>query len=322
EALHTDPLTHECTKIVDQHDLFDSETNLQGLLQRLTIYGKLRNVQLLQLIDLNLLSTESAYDEKQKFETLKERLDECAAYRRSMIVYDLDSLVGINRSEGNASTGRTTNLSLINHNIYTHIKDRFQNAHVESGSISENNDTIDTDEKWSVIVIREPFLLRQFYDDIKFTRPENEIQEEEAELRLVNERNKCVQCNDFYTEKDNRMDVCIHHDGFVYDNHCPQLTKWTRRAAIEQLLKEDAEVNQPRAHVIQTPEEKERLERRKQRYKFICCDQTLQIGGMAAGCKKGKHSLPHTTHIEWENACDENTDYRAKLSSLLQSRTR
>ncbi|CAF4168496.1 unnamed protein product, partial [Rotaria magnacalcarata] len=126
------PITSEREKVVYLDFLSDSETNMQELLERLTIYGNSRNVQLFQLIDLNLLSAESAYGEKEKFETLKERLDECAAYRRSMIVYDLDSLIGVNRSEGNSSMGRSTNLSLINHNVYTYIKDKFQSAYIQS----------------------------------------------------------------------------------------------------------------------------------------------------------------------------------------------
>ncbi|CAF3321677.1 unnamed protein product [Rotaria sp. Silwood2] len=320
EAVHTHPTTHEQKKIVYQHALLDTETSIQGLLERLTVYGKSRNVQLLQLIDLNLLSAESAYDEKQKFETLKERLDECAAYRRSMIIYDLDSLIGINRSEGNASTGRTTNLSLINHNIYTHIKDKFQNTYIQAASNSDNDNNIVSDEKWSVMVIREPFLLRHFRDDIKFTLSNDEIEEEEEENRRATERIKCVQCNDFYIEQDNRMGACVHHDGFIYDNYSSRLEVWTQRGATEQLLKEEARSIQPSAYGMQTPEQKEHIERMKQRFKFICCHQTLFIGGMMGGCKKGKHSLPNVTVEKWEETCNENQDYRNKRRNLLQSR--
>jgi hypothetical protein len=89
--------------IIIEHKLNEDETNLQQLLQRITRYGENRNVQLLQLIDLNLLSSQSAYDEKKIFETLKERYDECVAYHRSLIVYNLDSLIGINKSESESS---------------------------------------------------------------------------------------------------------------------------------------------------------------------------------------------------------------------------
>lgn len=118
-------------KVVYNENLINRETDMQNLLERLTIYGKSRNVQLLQLVDLSLLSTESAYDEKRKFEILTERVDECSSYRRSMIVYDLDSLVGVNKSEGQSSMGNSTNLSLTNQGVFTFVGDRFQKAHVD-----------------------------------------------------------------------------------------------------------------------------------------------------------------------------------------------
>jgi hypothetical protein len=40
------------------------------------------------------------------FETLKERYDECMEYKRSMIIYDLDSLVGVNKSKRTNSLSR------------------------------------------------------------------------------------------------------------------------------------------------------------------------------------------------------------------------
>ncbi|CAF4665900.1 unnamed protein product, partial [Rotaria sp. Silwood2] len=104
-----------------EYDLYDNETNVQTLLERLTAYGKNRNVQLLQLIDLNLLASQSAYDEKKVYETLKDRYDECAAYARSMIVYDLDALVGVNKSESDSNMGRSISSSVHNQSIYTYV---------------------------------------------------------------------------------------------------------------------------------------------------------------------------------------------------------
>ncbi|CAF1473048.1 unnamed protein product [Adineta ricciae] len=317
EAVETNPITGESKKIVYRYALLDSETILQGLLERLTTYGKLRNVQLLQLVDLNLLSAESAHDEKQKFETLKERLDECGAYRRSMIVYDLDSLVGINRSEGNASTGRTTNFSLINHNIYTHIKDKFQNTYVQH---STNNSTQDTEEKWSVVFISDAFLLRQFSDDVKFTRPQSEIDEEQAEECRANQQILCVQCDDYYIEQDNRMGACAHHNGFIYDVYSVDLAICIRKRVIENLLDEESRFNGRLNRNPPTQEEKENFERQKHRFRYICCDQVLQIGGAMSGCKRGKHSERNVTREHWETTCDRNQEYRRKRLALLEKR--
>ncbi|CAF1085429.1 unnamed protein product [Adineta steineri] len=317
--------TDEREKVVYQEFLRDSETNLQELLERLTVYGKSRNVQLLQLIDLNLLSAESAYDEKDKFETLKERLDECAGYRRSMIVYDLDSLIGVNKSEGNSSMGRSTNFSLINQNVYTYVKDKFQTAYIEpspmfSNTTENNNNDIVSTEKWSVMVIRDQFLLRQFCDDVQFTRTSSEIEEEEAQMRSADERIKCVQCNDYYIEPDNKMGVCMHHDGFVYDNHSLTLDHWGQRDAVERLLKEEAAAIQMSLKTPLSPEEKERMEREKLRFKYICCNQTVQTASSMGGCKKGKHSPPNMTLLEWEYACDNHKDYQDKRLNLLRNK--
>ena len=319
EREHISSRMGEQKKEIYPESLLDSETNLQELLERLTVYGKSRNVQLLQLIDLNLLSAESAYDEKQKFEILKERLDECAAYHRSMIVYDLDSLIGVNRSEGNSSMGRSTNLSLINHNIYTHIKDKFLNTHIQAASTTKSETTVTTDEKWSVMIVRDPFLLRQFCNDVQFTRVSSEIEEEKAEMRRANERIKCVQCNDYYIEQDNKMGSCVHHDGFVYDNLSLTLERWDQRATMEKLLKEEAQAAQQKNL---TPEQKERFERAKQRFKYICCDQTVQAVGGMNGCKRGKHSPPNMTLNEWEQACNTNREYQEKRIKLLKIRNK
>ena len=323
EAIITQRDTGDREKVVYQEFLLASETNLKELLPRLTFYGKSRNVQLLQLIDLNLLSEESAYDEKQKFEILKERLDECSEYRRSMIVYDLDSLIGVNKSEGNSSMGRSTNFSLTNQNVYTYVKEKFQLAYIEEPLTpqEDNSNNNFNEEKWSVMVISDPFLLRQFCDDVKFTRLPSEIEEEEAEMRRADERIKCIQCNDFYIEQDNKMGVCNHHDGFVYDNHSLRLDSWTQRAAMNQLLKEEADaIKRLSTTAAMSPEEKERSEREKLRFKFICCDQTVQVAGAMGGCKRGKHSLANKTLIEWEHVCDNNIDYQEKRLNLLQSR--
>ncbi|CAF4627428.1 unnamed protein product, partial [Rotaria magnacalcarata] len=80
------------------------------------------------LIDLNLLSSKGAYDEKKIFETLKERYDECMEYKRSMIVYDLDSLVGVNQSDSESSMGTSTSTSIVNQSIYIYVTSRFREA--------------------------------------------------------------------------------------------------------------------------------------------------------------------------------------------------
>jgi hypothetical protein len=306
--------TTDQEKVVYHENLISRETDMQSLLERLTIYGKSRNVQLLQLIDLSLLSSEGAYDEKRKFEILTERVDECSSYRRSMIVYDLDSLVGVNKSEGQSSTGTSTNISLTNQSVFTFVGDRFNMAHVDMARSDEEQAL--AKENWAVVVGRDPFLLRQFCDFIQFTRTEEELEEEKQTLIRQEKEIKCIKCNDYYLEQDNKMGVCVHHDGFVYDNRSIGLNKYSQQSAIQKLLQEEALASK------QT-EQREQLERVKQSFKFICCHQTVVAGGNFGGCKKGRHGFKDKQTVtlnEWERMCDENREYLQKRANLWADR--
>jgi hypothetical protein len=191
---------------VIEHELNPNETSVQSLLERLTVYGKDRNVQLLQLIDLNLLASQGAYDEKKVFETLKERYDECVAYSRSMIIYDLDALVGVNKSESDSSMGRSMSSSVVNQSVYTYVRARFREAVVElQEEESDEQQQQQTIEKWAVAVIREPFLLRQFTNDVQFARTHQEEEELDLERRKAEDLLKCVKCKDLYIENENKM---------------------------------------------------------------------------------------------------------------------
>ena len=315
-------ITHnnkEKEKIVYQDRLLDRETDLKQLIERLVYYGKSRNVQLLQLVDLNLLLAESAYNEEKKFEILKERVEECMSYRRSMIVFDLDSLIGVNRSEGHAAMGNSTNLSLINQNVNIYIQEKFRDAYCQALLTSKDKEQDDEDfdkleEKWSVIVVRESYIYRQFCSgDHQFTRPPEEIDEEEEERRRSEENLMCVKCKNDYTEQENKMGQCTYHDGFIYDCSSIRLQIFSQSGSIQTLITEEAQFLSQIRHI--TNEQKEQHERNKQRFKYICCQQTVQTSNTTGGCKKGKHQ--HLTDAEWENQCMNNGYYLQKWGNLL-----
>ncbi|CAF4403023.1 unnamed protein product [Rotaria sp. Silwood2] len=330
-----------------EHELHSNETNVKALLERLTSYGKNRNVQLLQLVDLNLLASQGAHDEKKVFETLKDRFDESIAYTRSMIVYDLDALVGVNKSESDSTMGRSTSSSVVNQHIYTYVRSRFLDCNIEY----EKGKSIDKIERWAVAIIREPFLLRQFCVDVKFTRTRQEEEELELERSKAEDLLKCIKCKDFYIENDNKMGKrfafylnnlirqkiilgqCVHHDGYIYDNSAADLTKYTPSEATQLLSKLECDT------IIDT-ERHDELERQKGKFKWICCDAVLASGN-TGGCKKGKHGfqvkqnnnlqdrrqadttvdrLAPTTIEEWEQVCLNNEDYNNKWLMLLASR--
>ena len=304
----------------------ETEQNLQQLLERITAYGTDRNVQLLQLIDLNLLSSKGAYDEQKVSEILKECYDECTAYKRSMIVYDLDSLIGVNQSESDSSMGTSISSSVVNQRIYVYITNRFQEAKIESSNPDEKART----ERWAVAIVRDPFLLKKFTTDVDFTPTDKQQEKEEEDQRKSTEIIACVKCRDSYIENENKLGACTHHDGFVYDNSTLDLKKYRLSEAIEQLNRDEFVA----MNTKKKPEDTD-LERRKTRMKFICCGAVVQTGGNNGGCKKLKHGFDRKQQrtgnrnvltkediLTWENVCFENIYYNDIRQELFTQRAK
>ncbi|CAF1043150.1 unnamed protein product, partial [Didymodactylos carnosus] len=327
ETIETSRKGHH-KKYVYEDQLRETEQNLQQLLERITSYGNDRNVQLLQLIDLNLLSSKGAYDEKKVFETLKERYDECMEYKRSMIVYDLDSLIGVNKSESESSMGTSTSSSVVNQSIYIYVTSRFREAKIEVNNADKRLKI----ERWAIAVVRDPFLLKKFAVDVEFTSTEEQQKEEEDERRKSKEQIKCVKCRDFYIETENKMGSCTYHDGFVYDNSSYELKQYRQNEAIEELNHDEFKVMT--ADSTETTQ-KDEVERKKTRFKYICCNTTVQAGTTAGGCKKGKHGLEGSegkrkkgtgkvldeeTVKKWELECLNNQEYNELRTQLLKQR--
>ncbi|CAF0908395.1 unnamed protein product [Rotaria sordida] len=328
EIITKKPNTNNNQISVVERKLYPYETNVQTLLERLTAYGKSRNVQLLQLIDLNLLASQGAYDERKVYELLKDRYDECISYSRSMIVYDLDALVGIHKTQSYSNASPSISCSVHNQSIYTYVLARFRDRVMED---IHKNET-DNVERWAIAVIREPFLLRQFAEETQFPRTYQEQEELELERRMAEELIKCVKCKDFYIENDNRFGSCSHHDGFVYDNSAADPTIYAPSDAAKIL-------NKLERKALNDVNQRNEYERQKTKFKWICCDETFTTI-YKGGCKKGKHGFflngnessgrqvtnkkinrcEQATIEQWEDFCCNNAEYEEKLESLLNDK--
>ena len=320
--------------------LLPNETNVENLVKRLANYGIVRNVQLFQLIDLNLLTNQSSFDEIKEFETLKERYDECIAYPRSMIVYDLDALVGVHASESYSSMGLSTSFSVGKQNTYKYICARFQEAFIEQQQ--HDHEERLTKERWSIAIIKHPFLLKHFPSDVKFTRTKVELEEIEIERQKGETSIKCVKCKDYYIENENKMGKkirsiisrsvlffsskgsCLHHDGFIYDSSAPDLTILTEQQ-FQDIL------NELQANIRKYPLARDQFEQKKTQYQWICCETTATIGSGMNGCKNREHGiekknknpqyLDETVVEHWEKQRQNNLEYLAKRSKMLEKQS-
>jgi len=71
-----------------------------------------RSLDYIQLFDLDLLLSSAAFDDNKAMENLTDKVNECGEYVKSMAIFDLDSLVGVNDNESISNMVRTIVLVL------------------------------------------------------------------------------------------------------------------------------------------------------------------------------------------------------------------
>jgi hypothetical protein len=131
-----------------------------------------------------------------------------------------------------------------------------------------------------------------------------------------------------YNSQYHSIGSCVHHDGFLYDSAEVDLTIYTQSEVAKFLSKLERKP-------IDNSDRREKFERQKTKFKWICCDETF-TSGHKGGCKKGKHGftingndargrqlvdgmsnrLNQATIQQWEEACCANEEYNEKWLSL------
>ncbi|CAF1383873.1 unnamed protein product [Adineta steineri] len=199
-----------------EKDLRSEETSTLSLLGRFINGCSSRNIDTIQIIDLNFLTKQNAFDENQKFELLTATFGECNEYDRSMLIFDIDSLVALNVSDSDMSKS----LSISNIALYQFIREKCKIAVVEQKKQDKNAKSNSLKEKWIVMIVKHPFLLNTIIEDIEFKKTQYQIQEEEsqAQQKLDEETaKKCPKCLHNYIPSKINYGSCHYHDGFVYD---------------------------------------------------------------------------------------------------------
>ncbi|CAF3980161.1 unnamed protein product, partial [Rotaria sp. Silwood1] len=76
---------------------------------------------------------QNAFDENQIFELLTTTFLECNEYNRSMLIFDIDSLIMLNRSDSEMSTSK----SISNIRVYQFIREKCKTSIVEETEPNE-----------------------------------------------------------------------------------------------------------------------------------------------------------------------------------------
>jgi SpoVK/Ycf46/Vps4 family AAA+-type ATPase len=119
-----------------ERDLDTKEATTQSLLARLIQGCSTRNIDTIQVIDLNFLTKQNATDENQIFESLTTLFLECDEYNKSMLVFDIDSLIMLNKSDSEM----TKSTSISNIRLYQFIREKCKEAIVEQKKKQQENE--------------------------------------------------------------------------------------------------------------------------------------------------------------------------------------
>jgi hypothetical protein len=110
-------------------------SSVESLLPLLADFCTHREIDCIQLFDLNLLLSNSAYDENTVFEVLTEKWHEVTKYDKVMVVVDAKGLIGVGQHDSESSMGESKSYSITNQRIWGFILEMARAAEVHTYGI-------------------------------------------------------------------------------------------------------------------------------------------------------------------------------------------
>ncbi|CAF0973703.1 unnamed protein product [Adineta steineri] len=267
-------------------DLGEEEKSTNTLLARFINGCSSRNIDTIQIIDLNYLVKNNAFEENQIFELLTTIFEECDEYNRSMLIFDIDSLIMLSVSD----SAMSKSLSISNIRLYQFIREKCKKAVVEQRStgptVMIQKDLPDSffREKWIVMIVKHPLLRSLLVEDIEFKKTFRQTQQEyEDEQKHIDDETPkiCPKCEKSYLPGQNNHGNCEYHDGYIVDIEKPEIILSREEA---QKILQNARIaaantsNNPSGPKAKTP-----------KLFWSCC---LAAYGNDHPCKKGVCGLP------------------------------
>jgi hypothetical protein len=234
-------------------------SHLIPLILDFSIKFKIDNIQ---LINNDLLSSTSSFDEGSINELINESLEEFDKFENGLIVFDIDNLVGVNES-GTSSIDANSSYSVQNQRLWQNIIYFYK-------TFNNTRKTV----KWCFIISSSKFLIKQLKSITHFPKSKLEIENERKDHDDKTKERKCINCNSYYYEAENNINSCFFHHG-----------------ALVRLDKKDQPVSREGLHEILTQEfnDPEELDKAAKKYIYLCCIGPFQQG-KEGGCTRNKHS--------------------------------
>ncbi|CAF3213420.1 unnamed protein product [Rotaria socialis] len=268
-----------------EDDLDQEETSTMTLVSRFISGCFSRNIDAIQIIDLNFLTKNNAFEDSGKFELLTTIFDECEEYNRSMLVFDIDSLIMLNVTD----SAMSPSTSISNIQLYQCIREKCKRAVVERNSTDERTQTDMTfwKEKWIVMIVKNPYLRKHLVDEIEFKKTLQETQQkhEDEQKRIDNETvTLCPKCLQSYIPSKVDHGSCRYHNGYIIDLDNP--TKILTQDDAQQIIQRVA-LDAAMTTNNENPNQKAAMPF----LYWACCSSTFMSG---QPCKIGTCGLPET----------------------------
>ena len=161
-----------------------------------------QQLEMIQYIDSEVLSSNAAFDEQTIQEILQEFTSEVKGYRKSLLVLDMDSLVGISSSQSFSSMGLSTSYSFSKQNLASWLFSTSKSV-MQMGPRGIAH--------WVVVVISNQFCLDSFKELARFPKSDAEERNENVKKQDETEAVTCKNCERQFLRSENKPLECHYH---------------------------------------------------------------------------------------------------------------
>ena len=214
----------------------------------------------IQLIDTDALVSASAFDEASIGELVNEALEEFDKFDNGLIVFDVDTLVGV--SESQSGMNDSSSFSVQNQRLWQNILHAFKRSYF--------NENV-TKRKWCVFISGSNFLIKQFQNLTAFPKTQAQITSEKESAESRTTVLECINCQCKYLEVDNNINACGYHPGALI-----KISDMNRHPLSQKGF----------LFILRDQRNNEELESFKRNYVYLCCMNPFH----SAGCERSKHS--------------------------------
>jgi len=161
-----------------------------------------RDLDFIQLIDADVLASNAAYDEQTRMEVLTDRQQECRGYSKSLMIIDLDSLVGVSMSNSISNMGPSLSYSFVNQNLFSWACDTMNRSEILPNAGIE---------RWTFVIVSNEFAKDSFRTMIKFPLTAEEKKQKITEKQESSVSVRCARCSKLFLRSDNKFGECKLH---------------------------------------------------------------------------------------------------------------